>query len=60
VSGFVDDTNLLSDGLETVATCRLREDAWDSYQDWARRYGMGFAPEKNEPMHFTRARDPLL
>lgn len=54
VVGFADDTNLLSVGRDSVATCARLQAAWDTCNEWALSHGMEFAPEKSELMHFIR------
>ncbi len=58
VVGFSDDTNLLAVSPNPAMNVKRLEQAWEVCQEWARRNGMEFAPEKSELMHFTRANAP--
>uniref|UniRef100_A0A9Q8PCU6 Reverse transcriptase domain-containing protein n=1 Tax=Passalora fulva TaxID=5499 RepID=A0A9Q8PCU6_PASFU len=53
-SGFVDDTNILAWSSSTKENCRLLEEKHKICEDWARRHGARFAPEKYNLIHFTR------
>jgi hypothetical protein len=54
--GFADDINILTYGLSTETNCRTIEQTHSRCLDWARRFGMSFAPAKYELIHFTRHR----
>ncbi len=54
--GFADDINMLAYSRSTEGNCRILEAAHTRCLDWARRYGIKFAPSKYELIHFTRSR----
>ncbi|KHJ33088.1 hypothetical protein EV44_g3132 [Erysiphe necator] len=54
--GFVDDTNILTWSSSTEENCRKLEEKHGVCEEWARKHGVRFAPEKYQLMHFTRAR----
>ena len=56
VVGFADDTNLMAFGRSANDTVERLTRAWEHCDSWAERWGMAFAPEKSELIHFTRAR----
>jgi hypothetical protein len=51
--GFVDDVNILVYGLNTEGNCRQLETIHKKCLDWSRRFGLKFAPQKYELIHFT-------
>ena len=53
---FVDDLNILVYSSSTAENCRRLERAHEKCQEWARRHGAKFSPEKYELIHFTRSR----
>ena len=53
---FADDVNLLAYSTSTHLTCRHLERMHLICQEWAKRYGISFAPNKYELIHFTRRR----
>jgi retron-type reverse transcriptase len=53
-TGFVDNVNLLTYGTSTERNCRNLERIHDVCEDWARRYGSKFNPDKYELLHLTR------
>jgi exonuclease III len=55
-SGFVDDTNILAWSDTTEENCRTLQTKHDLCEDWARRHGAKFAPEKYQLIHFSKAR----
>ena len=54
--GFADDVNILTYGRSTEGNCRTLERTHSRCLEWARRFGMSFAPAKYELIHFTRHR----
>lgn len=52
--GFVDDTNLVAWGPSAEHNCRILTAAHSQCEEWARRHGAVFAPEKYQLIHFTR------
>jgi hypothetical protein len=54
--GFADDINILTYGRSTEGNCRTLERTHSRCLEWARRFGMSFAPAKYELIHFTRHR----
>ena len=52
--GFVDDVNLLVWGESTAANCSLLTRIHRRCEEWARRHGAKFAPQKYELMHLSR------
>jgi hypothetical protein len=54
--GFVDDTHILAYGKSTEDNCRRIELAHYKCLIWARKFGIKFAPQKYELIHFTRRR----
>jgi hypothetical protein len=52
----VDDLNILVYSSSTAENCRRLERAHEKCQEWARRHGAKFSPEKYELIHFTRSR----
>jgi hypothetical protein len=53
---FVDDLNILVYSSSTAENGRRLERAHEKCQEWARRHGAKFSPEKYELIHFTRSR----
>ena len=54
--GFVDDTNLITWGVDAEENCRKLAVAHELCTEWASRHGAKFAPEKYQLIHFTRSR----
>lgn len=54
--GFVNDTNILTWSNSTEENCRNLERQHEKCEIWAKRYGVKFAPEKYQLIHFSRAR----
>ncbi len=52
--GFVDDTNLATWGPTATGNCRRLERLHQTCEQWARRHGACFAPDKYKLMHLTR------
>jgi hypothetical protein len=50
----VDDVNLLTYGTSAEGNCRNLERMHDACEDWARRHGSKFNPDKYELLHLTR------
>jgi exonuclease III len=55
-TGFADDANILTYGTSTEGNCQRLQAAFVRCQAWARRFGVTFAPDKFELIHFTRSR----
>ena len=53
-SGFVDDVNILAYSRSTASNCRKIEQVHQKCLAWAQRFGLKFAPQKYELIHFTR------
>jgi hypothetical protein len=53
--GFADDLNVLVYGRSTESNCRALEGVHRECLAWAKRFGMKFAPQKYELIHFTTA-----
>jgi hypothetical protein len=53
--GFADDLNVLAYSRSTEANCQKLEGVHRKCLEWARRFGMRFAPQKYELIHFTTA-----
>jgi hypothetical protein len=53
-TGFVDNVNLLTYGTSAEGNYRNLERVHDACEDWARRHGSKFNPEKYELLHLTR------
>ncbi|RAQ99830.1 reverse transcriptase [Stemphylium lycopersici] len=56
-SGFVDDTNILAWSDSTEENCRILQKKHKECEEWARKHGARFAPEKYQLIHFSRARN---
>ena len=56
IVGFIDDTNLLAFGKDSVANTQQLEKAWRTCLQWASTRGMAFAPQKCELIHFNKGR----
>ena len=54
--GFVDDTNILTWSDSTELNCRTLERVHQICEDWARKHGAKFAPDKYSLIHFSRTR----
>ena len=54
--GFADDTNLLAFSSSLKSNLLKLKSTHSKCQDWARKHGMKFAPEKYELLHFSRRR----
>ena len=52
--GFVDDATIMAYGPSTEGNCRALEKIHDKLLIWARKFGMKFAPQKYELVHFAR------
>ena len=52
--GFVDDTTLVCWGDSAVENCSRLQTAYQKCEEWARRFGARFAPEKFQVIHFTK------
>ena len=55
-SGFVDDVNILAFSQSTTNNYRILEKTHKDCLEWADRFGIKFAPQKYELVHFTRRR----
>lgn len=55
-SGFVDDINILTWSNTTEGNCRRLEALHTKCEQWAKKHGAKFAPEKYQLIHFTRSR----
>ena len=53
--GFADDLNVLAYGDSTAANCKELEQVHEKCLQWAARFGMAFAPNKYELIHFSTA-----
>lgn len=53
--GFADDLNILAYGSSTEANCSVLEQAHERCVKWARKFGIKFAPQKYELIHFSTA-----
>ena len=56
IVGFADDTNMMTASLSAKDNCAVLERAWVTCEAWAKRYGMAFAPQKSELLHFSKAK----
>jgi hypothetical protein len=54
--GFMDDINILAYSQSTEQNCSVLEAVHGRCLQWAKRFGMKFAPQKYELIHFTRRR----
>jgi hypothetical protein len=54
--GFMDDINILTYSKSTERNCLELETVHSRCLAWAKRFGMKFAPQKYELIHFTRRR----
>lgn len=54
--GFVDDTSLVAWGATAGDNCRKLTAAHAQCEEWARRNGVQFAPDKYQLIHFTKRR----
>jgi hypothetical protein len=52
--GFIDDANILAYGPTTASNVSALERIHTKLLEWAKRYGMKFAPKKYELIHFAR------
>ena len=55
--GFMDDVNMLAYGSSTEGNCRQLERTHRKCIAWSKRFGLQFAPQKYELVHFTRRRN---
>ena len=55
-TAFSDDTNLIACSQSAAANCRSLERAHEACEQWARKHGVKFSPEKYQLIHFTRKR----
>ena len=56
IVGFTDDTNMMTASLSAKNNCAVLKRAWVTCEAWAKRYGMAFAPQKSELLHFSKAK----
>ncbi|KAI0998084.1 hypothetical protein K3495_g10107 [Podosphaera aphanis] len=54
--GLVNETNILTWSNTAEENCRNLENHHGMCEEWAKKHGVRFAPEKYQLMHFTRAR----
>ena len=52
--GFVDDVNILTYGANTMRNCETLKRIHTACEEWARRHGSQFNPDKYELIHLTR------
>jgi Reverse transcriptase (RNA-dependent DNA polymerase) len=52
--GFVDDIHILTYGDSTERNCKTLERIHQRCEEWARKHGAQFAPEKYELIHFAK------
>jgi hypothetical protein len=50
----MNDVNLLIYGISAEGNCRNFKKVYDVYEDWARRHGSKFNPEKYELLYLIR------
>lgn len=55
VVGFADDTNILASSSNVPENCELLERVYSTCEEWSKKHGMKFAPQKSELIHFSRA-----
>ena len=55
--GFIDDVKILVYGPSTESNCRKLEATHRKCLEWASKFGLKFAPQKYELIHFTRRRN---
>ena len=53
-SGFVDDVNILAYSQSTAGNCKKLEKVHERCLAWAKRFGLKFASQKYELIHFSR------
>ena len=54
--GFVDDINIIAYGPDPNRNCTILEETHRKCEEWARRHGAKFAPQKYELIHFHRGK----